>query len=61
MNKNKYNNYIYTIYLEECLKNKDLTKELKYTKLENENLKYELNYKNDSFEQKIKSEIEKVT
>ncbi|MGN1330794.1 MAG: transposase [Clostridia bacterium] len=61
MSRNKYNNDIYSMYLEECSKNKDLTKELKYTKLENENLKYELNYKNDSFEQKIKYEIEKAT
>ena len=61
MSRNKYNNDIYLMYLEACSKNKDLTKELKYTKLENENLKYELHYKNDSFEQKIKYEIEKAT
>lgn len=61
MSRNKYNNDIYSMYLEEYSKNKDLTKELKYTKIENENLKYELNCKNASFEQKLKSEIEKIT
>lgn len=58
--KNKFNNDIYSMYEEECLRNKDLSKEIKYLKLENKNLKYELNYKNDSFEQKMKSEIEKA-
>lgn len=33
---------------------------LKTNKLENVNLKYELDYKNNSFEKKIKSEIEKA-
>lgn len=61
MNRSKYNNDIYSMYEEECLKNEDLSKKLKYLKLENKNLKYELNYKNDSFEQKMKFEIEKAT
>lgn len=60
MNRSKYNNDIYSMYEEEYLKNEGLSKELKYIKLENKNLKYELNYKKDSFEQKIKSEIEKA-
>ncbi len=61
MSRNKFNNDIYNMYEEECLKNKDLTKELEYTKLENKNLKYELKYQKDSFEQKIKTEIEKAS
>lgn len=60
MSKNKYNNDIYAMYEEECLKNKKLEQEKRNLKLENTNLKYELDYKNNSFEKKIKSEIEKV-
>ena len=48
--KRTINNDIYKMYEEEYLRN---------IKLENANLKYELEYKTNSFEKKIKSEIEK--
>lgn len=56
----KYNNDIYAMYEEEQSKNVELEKRIKNLKLENDNLKYELKYKNDSFAQKLKSEIEKT-
>lgn len=61
MSKNKYNNDIYSMYEEECCKNKELLKVIKNLKLDIENLKYELDYKTDSFQQMIKSQIEKAT
>ena len=61
MSRSKYNNDIYSMYEEECLKNKILKQEQKDLKLENSNLKYELKYQKDSFENKIKISIEKAT
>jgi len=60
MNRSKYNNDIYSMYEEECLKLKKIEQENRNLKLENSNLKYELEYKNKSLEKKIKSEIEKA-
>lgn len=60
MSRSKYNNDIYSMYEEECLKNKKLENEQRNLKLENLNLKYELEYKNNSFEKQIKSAIEKA-
>lgn len=60
MSRSKYNNDIYSMYEEECLKVKKLEEEKRELKLENENLKYELDYKNSSFDKKVKSEVEKA-
>ena len=45
MNRSKYNNDIYSMYEEECLKLKKIEQENRNLKLENSNLKYELEYK----------------
>ena len=59
MKKYKYNNDIYSMYEEEYQKNIKLNSEQKSLKLEIFNLKYELDYMNKSFENKLKHEIEK--
>ena len=59
MKKYKYNNDIYSMYEEEYQKNIKLNCEQKSLKLEIFNLKYELDYMNKSFENKLKHEIEK--
>lgn len=61
MSKNNYNNDIYEMYEEECNKNILLSKENWNLRLENSNLKYELQYKKESFDNKIKSEVESST
>ena len=50
MKKYNYNNEIYLMYEEECQKNLKLINEQKSLRLENFNLKYELEYKSKSFE-----------
>ena len=59
MKKYKYKNDIYSMYEEEYQKNIKLNCEQKILKLEIFNLKYELDYMNKSFENKLKHEIEK--
>ena len=54
MTKYNYNNDIYSIYEEEYQKNLRLNNEQKSLKLENLNLKYELEYKSKSFDKKFK-------
>lgn len=49
------------MYEEECCKNKDLLKVIRNLKLDIENLKYELKYQKDCFENKIKISVEKAT
>lgn len=59
MKKYKYNNDIYSMYEDEYQKNIKLNSEQKSLKLEIFNLKYELDYINKSFENRLKHEIEK--
>ncbi len=60
MKKYNYNNEIYLMYEEEYQKNLKLINKQKSLRLENFNLKYELEYKSKSFEKKLKFEIEKA-
>ena len=60
MTKYNYNNDIYSMYEEEYQKNLRLNNEQKSLKLENLNLKYELEYKSKSFDKKLKYEVEKA-
>ncbi len=57
--KNKFNNDIYSMYEKTIEKNEQLIKELKKEKLEIANLKYQLNYQNKSFQNKLEKEIKK--
>ncbi len=59
--KNKFNNEIYSMYEKEYNKNILLAKKINDYKLELENLKYELKYQKDGFENKIRKAIEKAT
>ena len=52
-------NDLYKMYEEEVNKNKELIKEINYLKLENSNLRCDLKNTNKSFEDKVKSEVEK--
>ena len=59
--KSNYNNGIYEMYEKERDKNTLLTKDIAKYKLEMSNLKYELNYQQKRFDNKIKKEIKNAT
>lgn len=61
MSRSKFNNDTYLMYEEECNKNNSLNKKIKKYKLEISNLKYELDYLQKSFDNKIKKAIENET
>jgi len=59
--KSNYNNSIYEMYEKECNKNNLLVENISKYKLEISNLKYELNYQQKSFDNKIKKEVKNAT
>lgn len=61
MKREKYNNDIFKMYEKECNKNKLLNKEIKNYKLEISNLKYELYYQQNSFDNKIMKAVKNAT
>lgn len=61
MSKNKFNNDIYDMYEVECNKNRILEKENKTLKLDNSNLRYELDYLKKSSDNKIKKAVDEAT
>ena len=61
MSKEKFINDIYAMFEAECNKNEILEKEIKSLKLENSNLKYELNYFKKSSDNKTKKAVDDAT
>lgn len=61
MSKNNFNNDIYDMYVKEYENNLVLLKENKTLKLDNANLKYELDYMSKSVDNKIKNAVDKAT